>query len=390
MIEVNREQFAKAIDFAAATVSRRSTIPVLSMLKAKANGSLALEGSDLDTFTRAEIPYQGGEVEFLLPEPRKVRTAVNTAGSAEVRITPDGNRVGVVAGQLDSSLCTLPADDHPGADAIAYEDFGVDLGAAELRQIARVVPAISTEETRYYLNGVAVFKVGDWLYRFVTTDGHRLMMVDVPLPNATGALPDGTIIPRRWINIALQHFIRAKDGARLTYGRTMVRNSGEGKTLPVETPGAPRITLSAKRDGATISLTGKLIDGTFPDYTRVVPSESAVVLRINRADLAHAINSLTPLSTGKTRAVKFDLSKPDKLTVSLHSPDIGESRFEVACEHNAPGAFTFGLNGQYALDMLGSFTGDEIVFGMMDAASPILINDPADTAFRGVQMPMRV
>ena len=396
MIEVNRKLFAQALDFAAMTIEKRSTVPVLSTLKATANGVFTLEGSDLDNFTRVEIPYDGDEATFCLPSPRKVRSAINAAGSDVVRLTPisreesRGPRLSVNAGQLDSELLTQHADDHPGSDSIAFEEFAADLGEAELRQIARIIPAISTEETRYYLNGIAAFKVGDWLYRFVSTDGHRLMMVDIPLPNATGVLPEGTMIPRRWVNIALQHFTKAKDGARLTYGKTMVRNSGGGTTLPVEAPGSPRITVAANRDGAAISLTGKLVDGTYPDYTRVVPQESPVVMRIPRADLAHAINSLTPLSTDRTRAVKLDLSRPGVLKVSLRSPDVGDSSFEVICEHNAPADFAVGVNGQHLLDLINALKGDEIEFGMTTDDAPILITDPADPAFRAVQMPMRI
>lgn len=388
MITVDRRQFSRAIKLASAVVEKRQTIPILAGLKLTANGSLTIEGSDLDNFMRVEMPYEGDAAEMHLPEPRGVASAINAAGSKTVEIgLGEESRMSIKSGEFYAELRSLPADDHPATERVVEQLFGSTIGAAELAQIRRVMAAISTEETRYYLNGVNVKKVGDWTYRFAATDGHRLMMVDIPMPDATGDLPDEIIIPRRFLNVALASFGKPGDGLAFKIGRCAKSNKRD-KSL-VNTPqGKPRVSLSGETGGSKLEITGKLIDGTYPDYSRVIPAESAHFARFQRADLAQAINALTPLSTEKTRAVRLSFPK-GKMRCELHSPVHGKSGFVLAAEHDLPKDFVLGVNGQYMLDMCAALAGDEMQFGLNDAVSPITITDPADTAFKAVQMPMR-
>lgn len=397
MITVDRKQFTRAIALAQSVVERRSTIPVLTGLKVVANGSLSLQGSDLDTCTTVELDYIGKEADFILENPPAVSAAVNAAGAAEVQLNigeaTEGERAGlyISSGALAADLkSNFPADDHPGADRIAFEEFGADIGPEVLAQLARITRAISMDEIRYYLNGVCVKKVGDWTWRLATSDGHRLMMVDVPLPNATGELPDNTIIPRRWVNIALQHFRKSKEGARLSFGRTAIRNQ-ESPTLDLQ-PGSPRIGISAQLDAKLrFSLTSKLIDGTYPDYMRIVPTEHRLQAMVERRKLAQAIQSLTPFGDGKVRAVKLLLEPGiNEMKLKLASPHIGSAAIAIPCQHNATEPLDIGFNGQYLLDMCNAITGDEMQFGLTDKLFPTTIIDPADTAWKGVLMPMRV
>lgn len=387
MITVNRKQFARALDLAAATVVNRGNIPILANLKVTANGSLRLEGADLDNWTCAEMPYEGEAADFTLPQPRMVRTAINQAGSNAVTLNPNGdNAVGLNAGRLDSTLTSLPAADFPHTPRITFEDFSATLGEGEFKQIRRIMAAISTEDTRYYLNGVCVRRIGDWTYQFCATDGHRLMIVDVPLPDAKGALPDNTIIPKQWLTVIMARLAKAKEGAKLTYGRVPVANKAN-PDLPLE-PGGPRIALRADLDGITYSVTGKLIDGSYPDYSRIIPSGNQYSLRVRRAELVQAIHALAALTFSKYRSVKLTFA-PGKLGVELATPDLGRSAFDLEASHDLPEDFAIGLNGNYLLAMLDALTGDEVVVGMDDKAAPVVVTDPADTAFKGVLMPVR-
>lgn len=390
MITVDRKQFTRAIDLACSAIYPRNTIPALSAVKIVPNGSLAFHGSDLDVFTTAEIAYDGKGEDVCLLNPRMVRAAVNAAGGSKVKLQGEtSKRIGVQAGELSASVATLPADDYVNIDRIGFPEFTADIGGAELAAIKRIFAAISTEETRYYLNGICVRKVGDWLYRFAATDGHRLMMIDVPLPNVEGAIPENTIIPKRWLDIALARFARAKNGARLVYGRASIPNAEEQGLAPSAQGGARLALAGEVEDGLRFTLTGKLIDGNYPDYSRVVPQEVGFTVRVRRADLIHAINALTPLASHKTRAVRL-LFEPGHMVLELNSPDIGESRYRISAEHKAPADFKIGFNGQYLLDMCVALRGDEMDLGLTDDGSPTLITDPADTAFRAVLMPMRV
>ncbi len=389
MITVDRKQFSRAIELAGTVIERQNTIPALGTVKAVANGLLALEGTDLDTSTRAEIAYTGDTGTFCISSAAGVRSAVNAAGGEAVSLKPgDGNKLRIECGSLASNLAgNIDADDHPGAEPVSEEIFGCDIGTGEMAQIARVAAAISREKTRYYLNGICVSKVGEWLYRFAATDGHRLMWVDVPLPGATGEIPDATIIPRRPLEIAFNRFAKAKEAVRLSYGYATARNRRDGK-LEIERKGMPRLSLASDLGGVRFSLTTKLIDGTYPDYSRVIPTGNDKFATLRRADLVQAIHALTPLSTEKMRAIKFTFTK-GKIGLSLNSPDFGDSTFDVAAEHNADG-LTIGFNGGYMLAMLAALRGDEVRFALADAGAPTLITDPADTAFGSVLMPMRV
>lgn len=399
MIEVNRKQFARAVDLAAAPISSRATIPVLGSVKATANGVLRLEATDLDNWTCAELAYDGdAAAEFLLPQPRMLRSAINAAGDDVVSVEPAAadepgynNKVIVRSGRLDCDLWHLPESDFPTPDRISIEEFTATLGEAELRQIARVLRAVSTEETRYYLNGICVSHVDGWTYRFAATNGHVLMVVDVPLPDAVGAIPDKTIIPNGWLKLIMARFAKAKNGARFTYGQRAALNSS-GPDLPLQ-PAGPRIRLSADLDGIAYSVTGKLIDGHYPDYARVIPTSWEHTSTFRCSDLAQAIHTLSSLTLSKTRAVKLTFPS-GKICVELQSPDIGRSKFDFDAEHDVPEGFKIGFNGRYLLDILTGISGDEVVMRLAevgtDASAPAMFVDPADPAFTGVLMPCRV
>lgn len=387
MITVDRRQFSRAIKLASQVVEKRHTIPVLTAVKMTANGKLSIEGTDLDTFARAEIEYDGDEGEIMLSDPRSVISAINVAGGETVEFGRNEKRVTVKAGKLDASLISQHPDDYPGNERIAEQTFGCTIGASEMAQIRRVMAAISTEETRYYLNGVNVKKLADWTYRFAATDGHRLMVVDIPLPDAAGDLPEQFIIPRRFLNAALNSFAKPKDGIAFRVGLTANSNQRD-KTLAIETSKFPRICFSGEVAGTQFEIVGKLIDGTYPDYTRVIPSETTYLARCKRADLIKAINTLTPLSTSKTRAVKLTFAD-GSVRLELNSPDVGDSSFVLPAEHNLPKDFMVGFNGQYLLDNLAALEGEEVDLGLTDPAAPATVTDPADTAFKSVLMPMR-
>lgn len=387
MITVDRKEFSHALDLAATVVQRCNTIPILSTIKATANGSLTLESCDLGRFARVEMAYDGDEGEFVIAEPRGLRSAINAAGATETTLTKQDKRLAVSCGAFDASLTTMAADDHPAMERVQDERFGCDISATELRQIARVVPAISREETRYYLNGICVDKVSEWLYRFVATDGHRLFWVDVPLPGANGALDEKIIVPRAFLDVALARFVKAKEVIRLSFGGIAPTNQ-RGKTLDTSKGGSPRFALSADLGKLRFTLTTKLIDGNYPDYTRVIPTDATHVTRVKRRDLIQAIKALTPIATEKTRAVKLHFSE-GKVRLSLRSPDNGDAGFEIASEGHAA-TIEIGFNGQYLLDCANSLTGDEVEFQMTDAGAATKIIDPADTAFGTVLMPMRV
>lgn len=416
-ITLDRKAFMAAARIAHTGTQRRSTIPALAAVKVTANGTCAFEANDLDQAVRTEVPYEGKQAQFIIPNAENLAKAIGAVGGAELslggRRTEKKHLLSVRAGEFSAELESLAFEDYPTVDRVAEEDWAADISAAQLAQIMRVMPAISSEETRYYLNGIAVHHLADWTFRFAATDGHRLFVSDVPLPGFIGSLPAGRIIPRRWWNLVRQHLARSKDAMRLAYGPKVSRNETDA-TLGLESP-IHRMAVRGLAGSIPVEITTKLIDGTYPDYSRVIPNDCTRHLRTKRAELIRAVNALQPLSTEKTRAIKLTFS-PNAIRVSLHSPTVGDSHIDIDAEHDIPQPVHIGLNCNYLLDCLRALTGEEVTVSWPDAAiqgavghdkteatkaawgsfaqhgigAPTLFTDPSDSTFFAVLMPMRV
>lgn len=405
-ITIDRRAFITAARIAHSGTDRWTTIPVLGMVKVTANGTCAFEATDLDQCIRTEIPYAGKPAQLLIPNAESLAKAMGAVGGTELSLADgsDGKpRLAVRSGDFAADLESIAVADHPGIDRVAEEDWAVDISPAQLAQIARVMPAISSEETRYYLNGICVWHVADWTFRFVATDGHRLFVSDVSLPGFTGTLPPNRIIPKRWWNLVRQHLAKTKEPLRLAYGPKLQRNETDA-TLGLESP-VHRVSLRGAVRDVAVEISTKLIDGTYPDVARVIPLDCTHHARLRRADLVRAINALQPLSTEKTRAVKLSFL-PDALRISLHSPTVGDCAIDIPASHGIDAAKCVGFNARYLLDACNAFTGDEVTFSWeprameradaalpsqtTNIAEPTLLTDPSDSTFFAVLMPMRV
>lgn len=394
MITVDTRELIRALDLASVAIDRHSKVPTMRKVRVVANGSMAIEASDFDCFTRAELPYIGDHACFTLPEPAAVRRAISVVGGAStaIKLAEDDKAI-IASADLAMTLREAVQDDHhPGFEPVDYELFTATISADELRQVARIMSAISREEIRYYLNGIHVAKVGEWTWRFHATDGHRLMWIDVPLPDASGDVT-GAIIPRAWLNKALGQFTRAKGALRLTFGHSMPRNE-PGVELDVEPPTMPkeprRLSLAGEVNGIGFTLSGKLIEGKYPDVERVIPASVKHSARIEREAIVRALNSVSAIASEKVRAVKLTFPAPGSLRISLHSAVAGDATVSIGAQHDLPEGFEIGFNARYLLDMIAALGGDEVVIGLESPAHPAKFSNPADTAIGAVLMPMRV
>ena len=366
---IERATLLKSLSHVQSVVERRNTIPILSnvLIEATSDGAIKLMATDLD-----------------LQIVDTVQAAVETPGATTVsahtlfdivRKLPEGSQVSlnaaegkmqVNAGRARFSLQTLPRDDFP---VIAEGDLPVsfELPATTLIQIIdKTRFAISTEETRYYLNGI-FFHVSDEaqpVLKAAATDGHRLARVTVPRPDGAEGMPD-IIIPRKCI--------------------------GELRKLLDEVDGSVAIDLSATKIrfglGSAI-LTSKLIDGTFPDYSRVIPTGNDKLLKIDPRSFEEGVDRVATIATEKTRAVKMALDR-DKITLSVTSPENGTAAEEVPGDYNAD-RFEIGFNARYLLDILQQMQGDLVELHLADAAAPTLLRENDKSAALYVLMPMRV
>ena len=230
--------------------------------------------------------------------------------------------------------------------------------------------AISTEETRYYLNGIFLHASDDDgpVLKAAATDGHRLARFTIAQPDGADGMPD-VIVPRKAVAELRKLLEEALDGA------VMIDLS------------ASKIRFTLSGEGGVV-LTSKLIDGTFPDYTRVIPSGNTRRLEVDASEFAQAVDRVATVSSERSRAVKLGLDK-DRVTLSVTSPDNGNAAEELAASYSSDG-FEIGFNANYLKDILGQFDADEIELHLADAGAPTLIREDDASPALYVLMPMRV
>jgi len=366
---IERATLLRSLAHVQSVVERRNTIPILSnvLIEAAGEGGLRLMATDLDL----QIVET---VEAAVDQPGATTVSAHTLFDI-VRKLPEGSQVqlaaaegkmAINAGRARFNLQTLPRDDFP---VIAEGELPTrfELPAATLRQIIdKTRFAISTEETRYYLNGIFLHVSDDAqpVLKAAATDGHRLARVTVTRPEGAEGMPD-VIIPRKCV--------------------------GELRKLLEEVDGTVGVTLSSTKvrfDLGAAILTSKLIDGTFPDYSRVIPTSNDRLLKLDPKSFMDGVDRVATIASEKTRAVKMALDR-DKITLSVTSPENGTASEEVPGDYAAP-PFEIGFNARYLMDILHQIDGDLVEVHLADAAAPTLIreNDKAPALY--VLMPMRV
>ena len=366
---IERATLLKGLGHVHSVVERRNTIPILSnvLIEAEEEGGLRLMATDLDLQINETV-------EADVSEPGATTVPAHTLFDI-VRKMPEGSQVELIAaegrmqvnaGRARFTLATLPRDDFP---VIAEGDLPItfELPAATLRQIIdKTRFAISTEETRYYLNGIYlhVSDEAQPVLKAAATDGHRLARVTVPRPEGAQGMP-GVIIPRKCV-AELRKLLDEVDGTvQASLSESKIR-FGLGNAV----------------------LTSKLIDGTFPDYSRVIPTANDKLLKLDPRALEEGVDRVSTIASERTRAVKLSLDR-DRVTLSVTSPENGTASEEVSADYGAEG-IEIGFNARYLLDILGQIEGDTMEVHLADAAAPTLLreNDKAPALY--VLMPMRV
>ncbi len=370
-ISIERAALLRAVGQAQSVVERRNTIPILANVLIEAEGdSVSFRATDLD-------------IEVVDTAPAKVDRAGATTVPAVllheiVRKLPDGalisltddgaaGRLSVEAGRSHFTLATLPREDFPVMASTEYTtNFSV--AAPVLRRLFdKSRFAISNEETRYYLNGVfmhvADAEAGQVL-RCVATDGHRLARIDADLPDGAVGMP-GVIVPRKTV-IELRKLLDDDDTQiAVSVSETKVRFA------------APQITL-----------TSKVIDGTFPDYSRVIPAGNTRKLEVDATEFARAVDRVATVSSERSRAVKLALDE-DRLVLSVNAPDSGAAEEELAVAYGDE-HLEIGFNAKYLLEIASQVDRENAVFLFNSAGDPTLMREGNDPTAVYVVMPMRV
>ena len=368
---VDRNAFLRALGHITGIVERRNTIPILSnvLIDAGEGGGLTLKATDLDVEAVETVPAKVEDAGAATVPAHTLHDIVRKLPEgAEIKIERKGGegRLKVTAGRASFELAILPASDFPDmGQAELPHRFTIESGALK-RLFEKARFAISTEETRYYLNGVYLHSVeadGRKL-RAVATDGHRLAQVQTGCPAGAQEIP-GVIVPRKTVGEVIKLL--------------------ESEQAPVE------VALSQAKIRFAVGgvvLTSKLIDGSFPDYVRVIPTTNKKTLLLENADLVKAVDRVSTLSSEKGRAVKLNASE-DRLVVSASNPESGSATEEIPAEYRSE-PIEIGFNARYLLDIAAQIDGSQTLFKLADASSPTLISDDKDATALYVLMPMRV
>lgn len=370
-LSIERSALLKAVGQAQSVVERRNTIPILANVLIEAEGDQAsFRATDLDIEVVDEAP---AKVE------RAGATTVNAVTLHEiVRKLPDGSlvtltddgasgRLTVEAGRSNFSLATLPREDFPVMATSEYEANFVCAAPVLRRLFDKSKFAISTEETRYYLNGVYMHIAdanGGQVLRCVATDGHRLARIDADLPAGAEGLP-GVIVPRKTVGELRKLLDDDEAEIAVSVSETKIRFAAPG-----------------------ITLTSKVIDGTFPDYTRVIPSGNTRRLEVDAAEFAKAVDRVATVSSERSRAVKLSLDE-DRLVLSVNAPDSGAAEEELAVAYGDD-ALEIGFNAKYLLEIASQVDRENAVFLFNSSGDPTLMREGNDETAVYVVMPMRV
>ena len=370
-VSIERSELLKAMSRAQSVVERRNTIPILANVLIEAEGeAIAFRATDLDIEVvdkTSAMVLQAGATTVGAHTLHEIVRKLPDGAMVELQADPAEGRLEIKAGRSNFSLATLPREDFPVMASAEY-DCNFAAPAPVLRRLFdKAKFAISTEETRYYLNGIYLHAAeagGAKVLRSVATDGHRLARIDAPLPQGAENLP-GVIVPRKTVGEVRKLLDDDEAQIAVSVSETKIRFA------------TPEVTL-----------TSKVIDGTFPDYGRVIPQGNTKRLEVDAREFSRAVDRVATVSSERSRAVKLSLDE-DRLTLSVNAPDSGAAEEELAVAY-ADEPLQIGFNAKYLQEIADQVDRENAVFLFNAPGDPTLMREGDDDSAVYVVMPMRV
>lgn len=361
-ITIRRDDLLRPISLVAGVVERRQTLPILSYVKLRqSEEQLTLTGTDLEIEISVQAQASAGNAELTVPARKLLDICRALPEGTELMFSKQGEKVAVKAGKSRFTLVTLPASDFPSIDTTEWEQ-ALTIGQRELKQlIERTQFCMAQQDVRYYLNGLCL-ELGPKHLRAVATDGHRMAVSELSI--ATDKERQ-VIVPRKGIHEMARLLADTADEATLRLGTNHLRLEASG-----------------------VVFTCKLIDGRFPDYTKVLPASSSKKLVLDRAMFREALARVAILSNEKYRGVRLSV-QPGGLSISAHNPEQEEAVEELELNYQGEG-LEIGFNVNYLSDAVSAIDNDELVLGLNDPNSSCLVTAAGNNATRYVIMPMRL
>ena len=369
-LSIERADLLRSLNHVQSVVERRNTIPILANVLMKAeNGVMSMTTTDMDLEINESVAANvsaSGATTAPAHTLHDIVRKLPDGSDVELALNNEGTQMTVKAGRSNFKLSCLPVADFPEIGA-GDLPASFSIPAADLRAlIDRTKFAMSSEETRYYLNGIYLHAAdtdGVAVLRAVATDGHRLARFEMPLPDGAATMP-GVIIPRKCIGELRKLTDEAADKIEISLSENKIRFAFDH-----------------------IVMTSKLIDGTFPDYQRVIPQGNDKIVEIDPKVFSSAIDRVATISDGKSRAIKIALNGK-QMTLSASSAESGSATEEV--EVSGETDIEIGFNAKYLLDITSQIDGEGCRLTLADASSPTIIQASNDTSALYVLMPLRV
>jgi len=367
---LSRDALLKSLGHVQSVVERRNTIPILANVLIRVSGQgVSFAATDMEIEINETVEAQVGKTGAITAPAHTLYEIVRKLpDGAQVELhAASANQLTLSSGRSHFKLGCLPIEDFPKMPEGDLK-HSFRLSASDLRAlIDRSRFAISTEETRYYLNGIYLHTAKNKnveVLRAVATDGHRLARVEMPAPQGAKGIP-GIILPRKTVSEVRKLIEESSDEIEIALSESKVRFTFDG-----------------------VVVASKLIDGTFPDYERVIPAGNDKTLEVDTRVFAAAVDRVATISSEKSRAVKISLT-PGHVVLSANSPEAGSATEELEAKYDGA-LLDVGFNARYLLDILQQIEGEGARFNLADATAPAIIQDVSDTSALYVLMPMRV
>jgi DNA polymerase III subunit beta len=373
-LKIGVQELSRALGRSQGIVEKKSTMPILShvLLEARKSGQLIVSATDLDLAVSSEHACEVLKEGSLAVSARHLYEIVRALPEASVTLKrAQNNYLEVKSGPAEFRIVGLPAEDFPALPKFDKVPFADVEPALLLEMIERTFFAVSTDETRYNLNGV-YFEPSEGALRMVATDGHRLSLADKPLAGAFG-LKRGVILPKKGLSELKKLLSEATEG---------------GEEKPEAKLGFLENSAIFRRPGVVLVM--RLIEGLFPDYKQVIPKQGEKIVKLGRGRFAETLRRISLLSSDKAHAVKLELSN-GVLKVLSQNPDLGDAKEEVPVEYEGE-PLKIGFNARYLTEVLAVLRSGDVLLELADDLSPGVLRgaDEADQGFTAVVMPMRI
>ena len=361
------DELKKALHRSLGIVERKTTMPILAnVLLTAGQGGVTVTAFDLDIGVVSEHPAEVSKPGAVTVSAKYLSDIVGNLPDSFVTLKKLANNyVDISSGAAHFKIVGMAPEEYPKLPKEESAPLVRVSGSTLLEMIRKTSFAISTDETRYILNGVFFEPREGGKVRMVATDGHRLSLVEREL-DGDFKLKSGVIVPRKGL-MELKRLLEEAPDAECFLG------FAESSAL-------------FKKEGLTMVM--RLIDGQFPEYQRVIPKEGERIISVPKVRFIEGLKRIALVSADKSNAIRIGLSE-NQLRIASHNPDLGEAKDDLEVAYQGP-SFSIGFNARYLIDVLGVVEQDEVAFELGDEHSPGVLRSPGDRSFTAVVMPMRV